>query len=53
MTHIDHIDDGSADSMPTGPFGGEKNGGIGRFGGDGITEEFTTAHRVTTQRTQN
>jgi aldehyde dehydrogenase (NAD+) len=46
-----HINDGRVDSMPTGPFGGEKNSGIGHFGGGGIIEDFTTAHWVTTQRT--
>ena len=48
-----HINDGRVDSMPTGPFGGEKNSGIGHFGGGGIIEDFTTAHWVTTQRTPN
>ena len=44
-----HINDTSVDDTPTGPFGGEKNSGIGRFGGDWIMEEFTTAHWITVQ----
>ncbi len=46
-----HINDSSVDDTPTGPFGGEKNSGIGRFGGEWIIEEFTTAHWVTVQHT--
>jgi acyl-CoA reductase-like NAD-dependent aldehyde dehydrogenase len=46
-----HINDSSVDDTPTGPFGGEKNSGIGRFGGDWIIQEFTTDHWVTTQHT--
>ena len=47
-----HINDSSVDDTPTGPFGGEKNSGIGRFGGDWIIQEFTADHWVTTQHTQ-
>jgi aldehyde dehydrogenase (NAD+) len=46
-----HINDSSVDDTPTGPFGGEKNSGIGRFGGEWIIEEFTTAHWITAQHT--
>src|ERR1051326_4596098 len=35
-----HINDTTVDDTPTGPFGGEKNSGIGRFGGDWILQEF-------------
>ncbi len=48
MTHINGT---SVDDTPTGPFGGEKNSGIGRFGGDWILEEFTTVHWETVQHT--
>ena len=44
-----HVNDHSVDDTPTGPFGGEKNSGIGRFGGDWIMEEFTTVHWITVQ----
>lgn len=42
-----HVNDHSVDDTPTGPFGGEKNSGIGRFGGDWIIHEFTRDHWVT------
>jgi aldehyde dehydrogenase (NAD+) len=32
-------------------FGGEKNSGLGRFGGDWVLSEFTTDHWVTIQHT--
>jgi aldehyde dehydrogenase (NAD+) len=35
-----HVNDSSVDDTPTGPFGGEKNSGIGRFGGDWILHEL-------------
>jgi aldehyde dehydrogenase (NAD+) len=40
------------DDTPTGPFGGEKNSGVGRFGGEWIMEEFTTPHWITAQYTR-
>lgn len=46
-----HINDSTVDDSPTGPFGGEKNSGIGRFGGDWSIAEFTTEHWVTVQHT--
>ncbi len=47
-----HINDHSVDDTPTGPFGGEKNSGIGRFGGDWIMHEFTRDHWVTMRHKQ-
>ena len=44
MTHVN--DATFADSL-TGPFGGEKNSGLGRFGGEWIISEFTRDHWVT------
>jgi aldehyde dehydrogenase (NAD+) len=42
-----HVNDHSVDDAPTGPFGGEKNSGVGRFGGNWIIDEFTRAHWIT------
>ena len=42
-----HVNDHSVNSPPTGPFGGEKNSGIGRFGGEWTIHEFTRDHWVT------
>ena len=42
-----HVNDFSTDDTPTGPFGGEKNSSIGRFGGEWIIREFTRDHWVT------
>ena len=39
-----HINDSSVDDRPNAPFGGEKNSGIGRFGGEWIIQAFTTDH---------
>ena len=46
-----HVNDSSVDDTSTGPFGGEKNSGIGRFGGDWIMHELTRDHWVTIQHT--
>jgi aldehyde dehydrogenase (NAD+) len=46
-----HINESSVDDTPTGPFGGEKNSGIGRFGGEWIMQELTTDHWITAQHT--
>ncbi|BBD01502.1 aldehyde dehydrogenase family protein [Sphingobium sp. YG1] len=45
-----HINDMTVADMPFNPFGGEKNSGMGRFGGDWIIEELTTTHWVTVRR---
>jgi aldehyde dehydrogenase (NAD+) len=46
-----HVNDASVDDRPNAPFGGEKNSGIGRYGGEWILEELTTSHWVTVQHT--
>jgi aldehyde dehydrogenase (NAD+) len=42
-----HVNDVTVDDHPNCPFGGEKNSGIGRFGGEWILQEMTTDHWVT------
>lgn len=42
-----HVNDHSVDDTRTGPFGGEKNSGLGRFGGEWIMHELTRDHWVT------
>jgi aldehyde dehydrogenase (NAD+) len=46
-----HINDTTVEDSPNSPFGGEKNSGIGRFGGEWVMQEFTTDHWVTAQHT--
>ncbi|MGC3976708.1 MAG: aldehyde dehydrogenase family protein [Nitrospira sp.] len=46
-----HVNDQPVNDLPNCPFGGEKNSGLGRFGGDWIIEEFTTDHWVSVQHT--
>ncbi|BDI20500.1 aldehyde dehydrogenase (plasmid) [Nostoc cf. commune SO-36] len=45
-----HINDQTVNDLANAPFGGEKNSGIGRFGGDWAIEEFTTDHWITVQQ---
>lgn len=46
-----HVNDQPVVDLPNCPFGGEKNSGLGRFGGDWIIEEFTTDHWISVQHT--
>jgi aldehyde dehydrogenase (NAD+) len=46
-----HINDQTVNDLPNAPFGGEKNSGVGRFGGEWAVAEFTTDHWVTVQHT--
>ncbi len=47
-----HVNDHTVDDTPTGPFGGEKNSGLGRFGGEWILHEFTRDHWITARHEQ-
>jgi aldehyde dehydrogenase (NAD+) len=44
-----HVNDQTVNDLPNNPFGGEKNSGFGRFGGECATMAFTTDHWVTVQ----
>jgi aldehyde dehydrogenase (NAD+) len=46
-----HANDQPVNDLPNNPFGGEKNSGIGRFGGDWAIEAFTTDQWLTVQHT--
>jgi aldehyde dehydrogenase (NAD+) len=46
---MSHVNDITINDEPNSPFGGEKNSGIGRFGGEWALREFTTEHWVTVQ----
>ena len=48
-----HVNDVTAIDMPTMPFGGEKNSGLGRFGTDGVIDAFTTEHWISVQHGPN
>jgi aldehyde dehydrogenase (NAD+) len=48
-----HINDVTAIDMPTMPFGGEKNSGLGRFGSEGVIDAFTTEHWISVQHGPN
>jgi aldehyde dehydrogenase (NAD+) len=47
-----HINDSTVDDEPNSPFGGEKNSGIGRFGGEWVMQEFMSDHWVTARHGQ-
>jgi aldehyde dehydrogenase (NAD+) len=42
-----HVNDSTFDGVPNAPFGGEKNSGLGRFGGEWTINEFTKDHWIT------
>ncbi len=44
-----HVNDQPVNDLANNPFGGEKNSGIGRFGGDWAIDAFTTDKWVTVQ----
>jgi aldehyde dehydrogenase (NAD+) len=44
-----HVNDGTVNDSPNSPFGGEKNSGIGRYGGEWIMRELTRDHWITAQ----
>jgi aldehyde dehydrogenase (NAD+) len=44
-----HVNDQPVNDLANQPFGGEKNSGIGRFGGEWAVAAFTTDHWVTVQ----
>ncbi|PYE18758.1 4-hydroxybenzaldehyde dehydrogenase [Williamsia limnetica] len=44
-----HVNDTTVNDEPNTAFGGEKNSGIGRFGGDWAISEFTTDHWISVQ----
>jgi aldehyde dehydrogenase (NAD+) len=46
-----HVNDQPVIDLPTAPFGGEKNSGIGRFNGPWAVEAFTTDQWVSVQQT--
>jgi acyl-CoA reductase-like NAD-dependent aldehyde dehydrogenase len=48
-TGMMHINDQSVNDEMNTPFGGEKNSGVGRFGGDFILDEMTTVQWLSVQ----
>jgi aldehyde dehydrogenase (NAD+) len=46
---MSHVNDCTVNDSPNSPFGGEKNSGLGRYGGEWILREFTTEHWITVQ----
>jgi aldehyde dehydrogenase (NAD+) len=45
-----HVNDSTINDDSNNMFGGEKNSGLGRFGGDWVISEMTTDHWVTVQK---
>lgn len=46
---MSHVNDQPVNDLANNPFGGEKNSGLGRFGGDWAVQAFTTDHWLTVQ----
>jgi aldehyde dehydrogenase (NAD+) len=46
---MSHVNDITINDEPNSPFGGEKQSGLGRFGGEWAIREFTTDHWITVQ----
>lgn len=44
-----HVNDSPVNDLPSCPFGGEKNSGLGRYNGQWSIEEFTTVHWISVQ----
>jgi acyl-CoA reductase-like NAD-dependent aldehyde dehydrogenase len=44
-----HVNDSTVHGEPQMPFGGVKNGGWGRFGGNAAAEEFAELRWITVQ----
>ncbi|MBY3989353.1 aldehyde dehydrogenase family protein [Rhodococcus fascians] len=49
---MSHVNDTTINDEPNTAFGGEKNSGIGRFGGEWAIEEFTTDQWISVQHTR-
>jgi aldehyde dehydrogenase (NAD+) len=47
-----HVNDQPVNDEANTAFGGEKESGLGRFGGDWVVEEFTTDHWISVQHTR-
>ncbi|MBP1971703.1 aldehyde dehydrogenase (NAD+) [Virgibacillus natechei] len=45
-----HVNDQTVNDEPTVPFGGVKDSGIGRFGGEWVLDEFTTMKWISVQK---
>ena len=50
-TGMIHVNDQSVNDEPNAPFGGEKESGMGRFGGEWVMEEMTRVQWVSVQHT--